>query len=220
MTAGHAACRLLQAAQAGSALLLAAAAAWGVGFAWFDHTAHQPAQPPPASDGIVVLTGGADRIEAALRLLADGRAPLLLVSGVAPGAELAELTRRIQLDPAQVAGQVTLGRTAATTVGNAAETARWAQALGLRRLIVVTAGYHMPRALLEMRRMLPDIELHAVPVQSPALRGSTDPAAARMLANEYHKLIAVRLGLAWLFRTEKTSMAKARMEKSPMERTG
>ncbi len=215
MTAGRAARRLYQGVQAGSAVLLAAAAAWGVGFAWFDHAAHQPAQPPPASDGIVVLTGGADRIETALRLLADGRAPLLLVSGVARGADLAELTRRIQLDPAQVAGQVTLGRTAATTVGNAAETARWAQALGLHRLIVVTAGYHMPRALIEMRRMLPDTELHAVPVQSPALRGSTDPAAARMLANEYDKLIAVRLGLAWLFQTEKVPV-----EKIPMEQAG
>jgi len=202
LTAGRAARRIRQAAQAGSAVLLVVAAAWGLGFAWFDHSAHQPAEPPPVSDGIVVLTGGADRIETALRLLADGRAPLLLVSGVAHGADLAELTRRIQLDPAQVAGQVTLGRTAATTVGNAAETAQWAQALGLHRLIIVTAGYHMPRALLEMRRMLPDAALHAVPVQSPALRGSIDPAVARMLANEYDKLIAVRLGLARLFQAE------------------
>ena len=200
--------RLRQAAQAGSALLLAAAAVWGLGFAWFNHAAHQPAELPPVSDGIVVLTGGADRIETALRLLADGRAPLLLVSGVARGADLAELTHRIQLDPAQVEGQVTLGRTAATTVGNAEETAEWAQSLGLHSLIIVTAGYHMPRALLEMRRMLPDTALHAVPVQSPALRGSTDPAAARMLANEYDKLIAVRLGLAWLFRADKARLEK------------
>ena len=200
MTAGWN--RVRQVAAAASAALLGCASVWGFGFAWFDHTARQPGAPPPHADGIVVLTGGADRIETALRLLADGHAPLLLVSGVARGADLTELTRRIQLDPAQVAGQVTLGRAATTTVGNGAETARWAQDHGLRRLIVVTAGYHMPRALLEIRRGLPDAELHPVPVLHPALRGGTDPATARMLANEYDKLIAVRLGLAPLLRTE------------------
>lgn len=194
--------RLRQAAAAACAALLLGASAWGVGFAWFDHAARQPGPPSPASDGIVVLTGGADRIETALHLLADGRAPLLLVSGVARGADLAELTRRIQLDPAQVAGQVTLGRVATTTVGNGAETARWAHEHGLRRLLVVTAGYHMPRALLELRHSLPDAELHPVPVLSPALRGGTDPATARLLATEYDKLLAVRLGLAPLLRTE------------------
>ena len=193
-----------RAATAASATLLGCSALWGIGFAWFDRAAHLPGTPPPHADGIVVLTGGADRIETALRLLADGHAPLLLVSGVARGADLAELTRRIQLDPAQVAGQVTLGRTATTTVGNGTETAHWAQEHGLRRLIVVTAGYHMPRALLEIRRGLPDAELHPVPVLPPALRGGTDPATARMLANEYEKLIAVRLGLAPLLQTEPT----------------
>ncbi len=195
--------RLRSAAAAASAVALAGAAAWGIGFAWFEHAAHRPGPPLPSdADGIVVLTGGADRIETALRLLADRRAPLLLVSGVARGADLAELTRRIRLDPASVAGQVTLGREATTTVENGAETAHWAQAHGLHRLLVVTAGYHMPRALLELRRSLPDAELHPVPVVPRALRGGTDPATARMLANEYEKLIAVRFGLEPLLRPE------------------
>ena len=194
--------RLRQAASAASAALLLGASAWGVGFAWFDHAARSPGPPPPAADGIVVLTGGAGRIETALRLLAEGRAPLLLVSGVARHAELSELTRRVSLDPAQVAGQVTLGRAATTTVGNGAEIAQWAHEHAMRRLIVVTAGYHMPRALLEIRRGLPDAELLPVPVLPPALRGGTDPGTARMLANEYDKLIAVRLGLAPLLQPE------------------
>ena len=190
---------------AASGLLLAAAALWGLGFAWFEAAAHRSGPPAPAqADGIVVLTGGASRIEAALRLLADGRAPLLLVSGVARGADLAELTRRVGLDPAPLAGAVTLGRDATTTAGNGTETAQWARAHGLHRLIVVTAGYHMPRALLEMRRTLPDAELFPVAVQPPALRHGTDPATARTLANEYHKLLAVGLGLAPLLRPEAT----------------
>ena len=180
--------------------LLGLAALWGVGFAAFSHAARQPGQPPPPADGIVALTGGADRIETALRLLADGRAPLLLVSGVARGTDLAEVARRVRLDPAQLAGRVTLGREATTTLGNAAETAAWARANGIRRLIVVTAGYHMPRAVLEIRRALPDVALYPVPVLPPALRGAMDPATVRMLASEYDKLLAVRFGLVRLVR--------------------
>ena len=186
-----------------SAVLLGCSALWGFGFAWFEHTARQPGTAlPDIADGIVVLTGGADRIETALTLLADGRAPLLLVSGVARGADLPELARRVRLDPAGIADRVTLGRTATTTVGNGVETARWAAVHDLRRLIVVTAGYHMPRAFLELSRVLPDAELYPAPVVPPAMRGGTDLATARMLATEYEKLIAVRLHLASLIRTE------------------
>ena len=179
--------------------VLGLAALWGVGFADFSHAARQPGPPPPPADGIVALTGGADRIETALRLLADGHAPLLLVSGVGRGTDLAEVAHRVRLDPARLAGRVTLGREATTTLGNAAETAAWARAHGIRRLIVVTAGYHMPRAVLEIRRVLPDVALYPVPVLPPALRGAMDGATVRMLASEYDKLLAVRFGLVrWI----------------------
>lgn len=198
--------RLRAVPEAVAGLLLALAALWGVGFGLFNHQARQAGPVPPAADGIVVLTGGADRIETALRLLAEGRAPLLLVSGVARGVDLAEVAHRVPLHPAQLdfallAGRVTLGRAATSTAGNAAEAASWARANGIRRLIVVTAGYHMPRALVEIGRALPDVALYPVPVLPPALRGAADPATVRMLANEYDKLLAVRFGLARLMRT-------------------
>ena len=70
----------------------------------------------------------------------------------------------------------------------------------MRRLIVVTAGYHMPRALLEIGRALPGVALYPAPVQPPAMRGPLDLGTARLLANEYDKLLAVRLGLTRLAR--------------------
>ena len=179
-----------------SVLLIGSGAVWGVGFTLFNSAAWQEGEAPETADGIVVLTGGADRIESALRLLADGRAPLLLVSGVARGADLADIDRRVPLD-AEQAGRVTLGRIAQSTAGNAAETALWSRAHDIRRLIVVTAGYHMPRALLELRRAMPDVRLFPAPVQSPALRDTT---RVRTLAVEYDKLLAVRFGLARLLR--------------------
>ena len=177
------------------AAVLCAGVAWGAGFAAFNHAARREPGPPPDADGIVVLTGGAERVDRALHLLAEGRAPLLLVSGVGRGADLAELTRRVPLPPDGEA-RVTLGRVAATTVGNAAETASWARAHGVRSLLVVTAGYHMPRALVELGRTLPGVALHSVPVQPPALRGEMELGTVRMLANEYDKYLAVRFGLS------------------------
>ena len=181
---------------AASLMLLGGGAVWGVGFAVFNGAAWQAGAAPEAADGIVVLTGGADRIEAALRLLADGRAPLLLVSGVARGADLADIDRRVPLDADQ-AGRVTLGRAAQSTAGNAAETALWSRAHDIRRLIVVTAGYHMPRALLELRHAMPNVQLLPAPVQPSTAHGL---ARVRTLAIEFNKLLAVWSGLARLLR--------------------
>ncbi len=177
---------------------VAVAALWLVGFAQFNAQVRQIAPDPPPADGIVVLTGGADRVETGLRLLAEGRAPRLLVSGVGHGTDLAEMAKRVNLDPAEIEEQVTLGRHATSTVGNAEETASWVQKHRMRRVILVTAGYHMPRALLEIGRALPGITIYPVPVQPPALRGQLDFATMRLLASEYDKLLAVRLGLTRL----------------------
>lgn len=187
---------LLAAGVAGG--LLALGLLWGVGFLLFDRAVRRPAPPPPAADGIVALTGGADRIDEALHLLATGRAPLLLISGVGRGLDLADLVRHQPLTAAPIApmtGRITLGRTATSTWGNAAETAAWAHAHGMGSLIVVTAGYHMPRALLEIGRALPGVRLYPVPVQPPAMRGVMEWATVRLMASEFDKYLAVRLGL-------------------------
>jgi hypothetical protein len=68
----------------------ALAALWLGGFIWFAHDAVQVPPVPPVADGIVALTGGADRVATAILLLRDGRGRLLLISGVGPGAEMAK----------------------------------------------------------------------------------------------------------------------------------
>ncbi len=175
--------------------VLALVVAWLGGFAWFLHVAQRPTQPPPVSDGIVALTGGAGRVETALQLLAEGRAHALLVSGVGRAAEFPELAHRAGVSPA-LASVVTLGRAALSTHGNAAETALWVHDHHIASLIVVTAGYHMPRALAELRRSLPGVVLHPAPVVPPALRGTPDAATLRLLAGEYMKFLAVTTGLS------------------------
>ena len=176
------------------ALLLACGLGWGAGFLAFNQLVRRSMPVPEAADGIVVLTGGADRIETAMRLLTEQRAPRLLVSGVGRGLDVGDLARRLPLSAEQVES-ITLGRTATSTLGNAAEAASWAHANRLRSLIVVTAGYHMPRALLEIKRALPEVALYPMPVQSPALRRGLEFATLRLIANEFDKYLVVRLGL-------------------------
>ncbi len=185
---------------------LAGLAALAAGFVWFAADARRAAPAPAAADGIVVLTGGAGRIELGLRLLADKRAGRLLISGTGPG-ELPELLAGAGLGAALVAQvaphQVTLGRGARSTRGNARETADWAAAHDLRALIVVTSGYHMRRALQELRRTLPGtVALHPVALV-PLLPDGHDQVPLRLLAAEYGKWLGASAGLsAWLTREE------------------
>lgn len=178
-------------------LPLAAAALWVAGFAWFLHAISTVPPAPPRADGIVALTGGAGRLEEAFRLLGEGRAPLLLVSGVGDAASPWVLARRLGSGPAGLPERVTLGRAARSTLGNARESADWARAHGMHSVIVVTASYHMPRALLEMRRAMPGVALLPAPVTPPALRDAQAPLG--LLAGEYTKLLGAWLGLAAVF---------------------
>jgi len=133
-----------------------------VGFALFVREArgHGPAQGAQA-DAVVVLTGGPGRVATAVALLEDRRGARLLISGVNPGSPVADIAAAAGASDALFECCVDVGAEAADTVGNAAETARWAAARGYDSLIVVTNTYHMPRALLELQAAMPDTRLVA-----------------------------------------------------------
>lgn len=154
-----------------------------------------PAADPAPADGVVALTGGSDlRLEAATRLLENGKGRRLLVSGVNRQA-----TRRDVLGVTGAAKRVfdccvDLGFTAANTIGNARETAQWARAMDFHRLILVTADYHMPRALLELRAADPRATITPYPVATPALDAHhwhDTAAGARRMVVEYCKYLAI-----------------------------
>lgn len=179
--------------------LVAAVAAWCFGLVWFIHIATRPVPPPPDADGIVAFTGGADRVETALRLLQAHRARWLLLSGIGIGVDLAVLAHRAGVDPEPLAGQVTLGRQATTTRGNALETAAWATDHDINTLIVVTAYYHMPRALTELRRVLPGMKLYPDPVLRPRSGGLGRVVTLRLIVSEYTKYLLALAGVTTLF---------------------
>ena len=59
---------------------------------------------------------------------------------------------------------------ALNTFGNAIETKRWASEHNFNSLIIVTSNWHMPRAMTELERQLPDTRLIAYPVISGKLK--------------------------------------------------
>jgi uncharacterized SAM-binding protein YcdF (DUF218 family) len=178
--------------------LLALVVAWDIGLVWFIQFATRPMPPVPEADGIVALTGGAERVETALRLLQAHRAHWLLLSGTGIGVDLAVLAHRAGVDPAPLADQVTLGRQATTTRGNALETAAWARDHDIHTLIVVTAYYHMPRALTELRRALPGVTLYPEPVLRPQPGGFGPVVTLRLTAEEYTKYLLALVGVTTL----------------------
>ncbi len=139
-----------------------------------------------------MLTGGQVRIAEGARLLGEGRAERLLISGVNQKIGRPSLLKLSGLGEQTFNCCVDLGYAALDTIGNAAETRRWAEALHYNKLIVVTASYHMPRSLAELARVMPDTELIPHPVVPESLRQKSwwlNRTALRILAAEYVKFL-------------------------------
>jgi uncharacterized SAM-binding protein YcdF (DUF218 family) len=174
---------------------LAGAAAWllAFGFVLFANSVMRDrSNEVHQADGIVVLTGGPIRIAEGARLLGEGRAERLLISGVNQKIGRPSLLKLSGLGEQTFNCCVDLGYAALDTIGNAAETRRWAEALHYNKLIVVTASYHMPRSLAELARVMPDTELIPHPVVPESLRQKSwwlNRTALRILVAEYVKFL-------------------------------
>jgi len=168
-----------------------ALAAGFVAFALSVAGTHAPANVH--AEGIVVLTGGSARIEGALKLLAEGRAKRLLISGVNPSVGFKALAGTIDKNLEVVlACCADLGRDAQDTIGNAAEARDWAKARGYTSLIVVTSDYHMPRSMAELAEAMPKVKLIPYPVTNPELHLDdwwNNASAFGLLVREYSKYL-------------------------------
>lgn len=167
------------------------------GFLRFTEEVNLLAKPAAfaAADGIVVLTGGAWRIDHAIDLLKEGRGRRLLISGVNPDTSVDALARLTDTDRKWFDCCVDIDYAAQNTVGNAEIAGRWAREQGFRDLILVTSDYHMPRSLIEFDRVgnIRSVTPYAVR-RDDLWRGDEMPSAPglRVLASEYVKLVAAR----------------------------
>lgn len=168
-----------------SALLIG----WALGFVWFALTLPQPAGEV-RTDAVVVLTGGSGRVVRGVNVLRDGWAGRLLVSGVDKNVKPHEFAVGYKVRSAMMACCVTLGFQAVDTRSNAVETAAWVRQQDVGSLRLVTNDWHMRRAVLELRRRLPD-EVEIVEDGVPTRPGW------RILFLEYHKFLARLIAGLW-----------------------
>ena len=170
---------------------------WFGGFLLFTSSLpRQVEDPTTRTDVIVVLTGGQGRTAAGIDLLHHHLAPRLFISGVHYGVDVMEILRLFQSDT-RFEKAIFLDYQAENNRENAQETARWMRGQQLRSLRLVTGSYHMPRSLLEFRRVLPPSTIIIPhPVFSDQVMSSewwNWPGTAALLVSEYHKTIATWL---------------------------
>ncbi len=165
---------------------------WVAGFISFYASTYNHGAPKIRTDAIVVLTGGPDRVNAGLDLLDAGKAETLFISGVYESVSIQALLRLWRDDVEEPPCCIMLGHEAANTTGNAAEVRKWVTQSDVRSIRLITASYHMPRALIRFRHALPDIEIVPHPLYSRDIRRNSF-AFWRLLVQEYNKMLATWL---------------------------
>jgi|SRR5882762_3868792 len=176
-------------------LIAALAALYMAGFVVFVMNLPAPRPGTKPAQGIVALTGGDERLSAAVNLLETNNGQRLLISGVHPKTTKQEL-KSLSHGGARFDCCADLGYAAENTRGNAQEAAGWARVHHFKSLIVVTASYHMPRSLTEFEAAMPGVRLEPYPVEPVDIDLAGwwhDFRALRVLQSEYAKYLASTL---------------------------
>jgi uncharacterized SAM-binding protein YcdF (DUF218 family) len=192
--AGHRLARIGQAVKLVAAACGLIVLLYLAGFLAFVHSlSPDESEPRGQADAIVVLTGGSDRIADAMQLLAEGRGKRLLISGVHQETTPQSVARRLPEFADLFACCVDFDYGAANTVGNAVEARRWAREHQIGSMLLVTSNYHMPRAIIEFRRAMPQARIMARPVVPYGFEATgwyRDLDVARLVFSEYSKFLA------------------------------
>ena len=165
---------------------------WIGGLLWFatNISFAKPNDTKTQTNAIVVLTGGTNRINAAVELLDQDLSEKLFISGVNPNVEAKDILSEENKDLCCV----TLGYKATNTKENAHETAEWIGAQNIETIRLVTSNYHMMRAMLEFKKIMPDIEIIAHPI-TPDGFNVWDKKFWPITFSEYNKTLLIWLQL-------------------------
>lgn len=184
------------------ALLVAivGAAAFLAAFQDFVESFDHPPPPLPARvDVIVALSGGSGRLEEGVRLLREGRAPLLFLVGFQARA----VANRLDAEPALAElareGRILVEPRSESTLDDARRTRALVLDRHARSILLITSVYHVRRAQLAFRAVLPDtVALHTWPVRSRTFRADAwyaDEPSRRVVFAEFLKYLFYRLRL-------------------------
>lgn len=166
---------------------------WLAGFGLFVEYVRgmQPQNPDQPTDAIIVLTGGAQRVNKGLDLLSTGQAKKLFITGVNGHVSLQEimnLWKRPIIEEASNDCCIILDHKARNTIQNARETSAWAKKENIKTLRLVTSDYHMPRAWLEFHESMPGIAIMRWPVKAH-VEHDQKISLIRLIFEEYNKTL-------------------------------
>ena len=124
------------------------------------------------SSNIVILTGGTNRIKDGLKII-DGFENLkkinfkILVSGTGKGFTKKSLIKKIgpNFNPKLIECCIFLDSLSKNTLTNAIETSKWAKNNNIKEFILITSNYHMPRAILEFKNVMPNKKIYTFPIK-------------------------------------------------------
>lgn len=143
------------------------------------------------TDAIVVLTGGAKRIQTAVRLLQQNEGKQLFISGVNPKVSRTELRRVSGASADLFECCIEFGIQAQDTSGNGKEIAAWAGQNGFESITVVTNNYHMRRSIFELQNVSTQMKFEPYPIEGLSMDDYAwlkDTESLRLLIREFIKL--------------------------------
>lgn len=164
----------------------------------------------PDADAIVCLAGGRGRIATAgdlwyrywelSRTQSQKKVPVLYISGTGPQANWGVVTRQLRSGVRDVIQpeNVVIENESFNTVANARWFARYVTRLGIRRVILVTSPYHMMRAHMIFKKILPTSGENAVSIDT--LSVFQEPFEPGEWLTSFHGVrVTVEEYLKWLY---------------------
>lgn len=166
---------------------------WLSGFIWFGQRINGYAEHiDERTDAIVVLTGGRNRISAAIRLLNDNMAEHLFISGVEKHTTMADIagSLKTQINNPE---KIELGYKATNTIENAREIKEWIEKNNIKSIRLITSNYHTPRSLAELKAYKLPLEIIPTPVYSEkvARHWWQSWGTFKLISVEYNKYLVV-----------------------------
>ena len=119
------------------------------------------------STNIVILTGGANRIKDGLKIIQDFKNSKninykILVSGTGTGFTKSSLKKKLgeNFNSQLIQCCIDLDGVSKNTLTNASETFKWTSKNDIKEFILITSNYHMPRAILEFKNVMPNLKIY------------------------------------------------------------
>ena len=157
-----------------------------------------PVPSGSAADAILVLTGGENRIAQGFRAWKEGRGRELFILGAGKDAKLANIVSPGTATYPHTLARVHVEGWSQNTLENAFSAKSAVASRAYKKVILVPSYYHVPRAHLALRAVLPPaVAIAVIPVKSDWRRKSAWHRLPRLFLLEGWKYWGYRLFLRW-----------------------